>query len=162
VTGGPGHVFVWAYAIGNDLLSGATDVAEFVRGYSAMFDYFTDEARFPDGATFLLNTQFNPGDECSVPSSFMYPPGVDALIRQLNQTVFIDVAVARPDTVTVDQLPDFLGHGQNANQSGCPHCSEDNEAWLIVNHPTALGHAHMAEKWKIALSGMIGPQCRDR
>ena len=61
-----------------------------------------------------------------------------------------------------DKLSDFLGHGQNANQSGCPHCSEDNEAWLIVNHPTALGHSPMAEKRKIALSGMIGPQCRDR
>jgi hypothetical protein len=158
VQGGPGHVYVWTYAIGNDLLAGNPDGATLVEGYASMFDYFTDSDRFPEGATFLLNTQYNPKDECT-PPGVMRRPGIDALIRQLNQQVFIDVAEARDDTVAVDQLPDFLGHGDNADITGCPYCGADNTPWLFSIHPNALGHAHIAAKWEVALAAMLGPGC---
>jgi hypothetical protein len=163
VAGGPGHVYVWTYAMGNDLANvytGATNIDTLVAGYAAMFDYFTDAKRFPDGATFLLNTQYNPNDECSVPGVHTYPAGVDALIASVNRKVILDVAEARKDAVAIDELPDFLGHGNNADTHGCPFCGADNTPWISdVLHPNQTGNVHIAEKWNHALDAMTGPAC---
>lgn len=102
------------------------------------------------------------GDDVVGGATLSFDVGPDAFLRQVNQAVFIDVAIARPDAVAVDQLPDFLGHGHNANVTGCPHGGEDNSQWIETSHPNALGQAHIAEKWKVALSSMLGPQCRDQ
>lgn len=167
VTGGPGHVFVWMYAIGNDWLSGAPlsgDFSPYVAGYQDVFNYFTDSMSFPDGATFLLNTQYGLYDQCTVPGAKLPPilisdAGPDLLVEG-NRIIFLDVAKARTDTVAVDQYPDFLGHGLNADISGCPYCGPDNATWLDGTiHPNVLGHAHIAEKWILALQSMTGPSC---
>lgn len=163
VAGGPEHVYVWTYCMGNDLTdvaTGTTDVSTLVTGYKAMFDYFADTSRFPGGATFLLNTQYNPNDECRVPGAKSYPASIDDLIISVNKTLILDVAEARPDAVAIDQLPDFLGHGNNANVHGCPYCGPDNTSWMNdVLHPNAAGNIHIAEKWYKAVDAMTGPAC---
>jgi hypothetical protein len=156
IEGGDGHVYVWMYAIGNDLLHGISDPAPLVAGYQVVFDYFNDTSRFPDGATFLLNTQYDPYDQCTIPTAAdPSSPAVTKLLLDMNQAVFLDVAEARSDTVAVDQLPDFLGHGQNADTTGCPYCRADNSTWVMAVHPTPAGHQHIADKWTKALDAML-------
>jgi hypothetical protein len=34
--------------------------------------------------------------------------------------------------------------------SSCPHCGADNTSWMSDrNHPNAIGHRHIADKWKV-------------
>jgi hypothetical protein len=151
IEGGPGHVFVWIFAVGNDLLVGNVDYPGWANAFREVFEFFQDPVRFPDGATFLLNTQYSPFDECEGAEA-------EALIREVNQRLFLDVATVRTDTVAIDHFPDWLGHGRHANDASCPHCGADNTPWVfIADHPSAEGYAHMTEKWKLALDAMF--QC---
>ncbi|MBM4362641.1 MAG: SGNH/GDSL hydrolase family protein [Deltaproteobacteria bacterium] len=163
VAGGPGHVLVWIHSIGNDLILRLVDDAAWDAAFAKVFGHFTDPARFPDGATFLLNTQYSPFDQC--PDA---PGGrgsisaeADLLLQDINRRVFIERAEARADTVTIDQYPDWLGHGRFADIRGCPHCGSDNTSWMSNDgtHPGPLGYAHMAEKWKVALDRMYAAGC---
>jgi hypothetical protein len=162
---GAGHVFVWIWAIGNDMASGLVanpdaDLAPLHASFDEVFDYFADRALFPDGATFLLNTQYWPFDECNAPGARPDPgPALLERFLALNQTFFLDVATARPDAIAIDHYPDFLGHADNANVRGCPHCGVDNTAWTFSSHPTQAGSAHIADKWFVAFDAMLGAQC---
>jgi lysophospholipase L1-like esterase len=169
---GPGHLLVWVYLGGNDIadcaqafsvdaLNQCVDevIARLTSAWSKLFDYFTDRTRFPDGVTFLLNTQYGLSDECTLPNDFPGGPLRDAKLQAYNREVFIKPAEARDDTIAIDQYPDWLGHGAHADDSRCPHCSrEDNSAWLAIDkvHPNTAGQSHIADKWKIALDAMYG------
>ena len=131
----------------------------------AVLDYFTDASRFPDGATFLVNTQYSPSDQCpDPPPTFAADPltlDEEQLLREVNQTLYVDLGVARPDVVTIDQYPDWLGHGSNANFRGCPYCSTDNKPWQYDPvHPNQDGYRHIFEKWEIAVDRMYGASCK--
>jgi hypothetical protein len=68
--------------------------------------------------------------------------------------------VERPDVVTIDQYPDWLGHGWNAGIEGCPHCYQDNTEWQYDPvHPNAAGQRHIFEKWRLAVDRMYGGSC---
>ena len=162
VDGGPGHVAVWIYSFPAKPDDAAFDLWK--AELDSVIDYFSDASRFTDGASFLLNTQYSPSDQCPA------PPGPDpgfltldqeALLRKANQTLFIDLAGARSDTVTVDQYPDWLGHGWNAGAKGCPHCLVDSTLWQRDPlHPNAAGQEHMFEKWKVAVDRIYGSACK--
>jgi hypothetical protein len=164
---GAGHVFVWIWSIGNDMLSGGilapdADLAPRHAAFAEVFDYFGDPGRFSSGATFLLNTQFDPYDNCEAPGASPWAgPVVMARFLDLNRIFFLDVAEARPDTIAIDQYPDFLGHGRNANIEGCPYCSADNTRWTdgVGFHPNETGRAHVADKWAVAFARMLGASC---
>jgi hypothetical protein len=71
---GPGHVFVWIWSIANDMLTGIVtdpnaDLGPLRASFEEVFGYFGDTSLFPDGATFLLNTQYWPFDLCDGPGS---------------------------------------------------------------------------------------------
>jgi hypothetical protein len=163
VKGGPGHVFVWIHSIGNDLALRLIDYPGWQAAWEETVRYFTDTSRFPDGATFLLNTQFSPDDQC--PNPVTGNPSLsmeeEATLQEVNRRVFLDVAESRPDTVAIDQYPDWLGHGSNANLRGCPHCGADNTPWLSGSHPNEVGNAHIAAKWIVALDRMLGGACAE-
>lgn len=167
VTPGPGHVFVWVYMGGNDIgpcsssddaaLTACADrvIAQLHAEWEPILAYFSDAALFPDGATFLLNTQYPLGDECAAPGATGRPMSEVAALKLLeyNQRLFIDRALERADTIAVDQYPDWLGHGINADNARCPHCyRDDNTTWLSDRlHPSATGQRHIAEKWYVAI-----------
>jgi hypothetical protein len=163
---GPGHVFVWLFAIGNDLLAGDplaenADLSPYHASLDEISDYFSDATRFPDGASFLLNGQYGIYDDCDPPGPATGAlPGVSDRMQAVNKALFLDRAVARADTVAVDHYPDWLGHGRFANVRGCPHCGTDNTGWLLDPvHPNAFGHGHIAEKWRMAFDQMFAPGC---
>ena len=163
VEGGPGHVAVWIFAIGNDIIQGSRDVDGWLESFSEVFAYFSDATRFPDGATFMLNGQYSPYDECAAGYDTCGPrgsPSIEAFLREVNPRLFLDPAVARPDTVAIDHYRDFPGHGVNADVFGCPHCSVDNTSWVPDGaHPNVSGNHHIAEKWFVAFEQMYGPAC---
>ncbi|HMI93910.1 MAG TPA: GDSL-type esterase/lipase family protein [Polyangiales bacterium] len=173
VAPGPGHIFVWVYLGGNDLLGcGGTEgndatvacmyreIDEIRAEWEPILAYFSDPALFPDGATFLLNTQYQISDECENPGgmSLGTTQARSAAVQAYNQRVFIDRAVERADAIAVDQYPDWLGHGIFADNARCPHCyREDNVSWLYPSdvHPNPTGHRHIAAKWKLAIDQML-------
>jgi hypothetical protein len=160
-------VFLWS--IGNDMLSGGilapnADLTPLHAAFAEVFDYFSDSGRFPGGATFLLNSQFTPLDNCAVPAAkAWFGPEVLERFLNLNKVFFLDVAASRPDAVAIDHFPDFLGHAANANIKGCPYCGQDNTEWTdpIGFHPNEAGQAHIGEKWAVAFARMLGPPCGD-
>jgi hypothetical protein len=159
---GPGHILVFVWAIGNDLLTRTEDYPAWEAAWSQVFAYFTDVANFPDGATFLLNTQYSPYDECGDPPGPKtgVPLADEIWLQEVNRRLFLDVADQRNDTVAVDHYPDWLGHGDNANILGCPHCRADNTSWMLdVFHPNAIGHRHIADKWRVVLERMYASSC---
>jgi hypothetical protein len=159
---GPGHVAVWIYTFPEDPHSLTHDLWQAQLG--AVFDYFRDTKSFPDGASFLLTTQYSPSDQCESPLLGLFTsltPEEEHMLQEINQKLFIDVALARADTVTVDLYPDWLGHAGNANVFGCPHCSTDNTLWQADHvHPNELGRQQIANKWKVAVDRMYGGGCR--
>jgi hypothetical protein len=121
--------------------------------------YFNDLSRFPDGATFLFNTQYSPSDQCSDPPIVIgFTPLTleeEQMLQSINQQLFIDLTVERTDTITIDQYPDWLGHGWYAGVAGCPYCSEDNTLWMgDPLHPNQAGQAHIFDKWRVAVDRM--------
>lgn len=164
VAPGPGHVLVWIFAVGNDMTSGPiltpnTDLAPFKNSLDVVFQYFDDAARFPDGATFLLNGQYSIYDGCD-PSAL----SLEQQAQVVNKALFFDTAVVRSDTTAIDHFPDWLGHAGYANVQGCPYCGTDNQSWIGFGpHPNSLGGEHIAAKWFVALDGMYASTCsRDR
>ena len=170
---GPGHILIWAYWGGNDIgMCAQTNpietlacadgvIAELTNTWQDIFTYFSDLARFPDGATFMLNTQYGLYDECVTPESPLGGPQRDAKLKEYNQKVFIQPALTRNDTVTVDQYPDWRGHERQADQARCPHCYRgDNSTWLASDgtHPNSLGQQHIADKWTAAIEAIYS-QC---
>jgi hypothetical protein len=164
---GPGHVFVFIWSIGNDLLAGGilepcADLSPYHAAFAEVFGYFGDRSQFPGGATFLLNAQYETKDGCGVPAAFPWRgPEVIERVLNLNKLFFLDVAEARPDTVAIDHYPDFLGHAANANIKGCPHCGQDNTQWtdFFGYHPNEAGRAHVGDKWAVAFAQMLAPSC---
>jgi lysophospholipase L1-like esterase len=173
VTPGPGHVLVWVYLGGNDIAPCVLPdmqqamtcvdnvIASLTSEWKPIVDYFSDPARFPDGVTFMLNTQYGLKDECQNPGAAFLgtTPELDQKLQEYNQRLFIDPALARLDTVAVDQYPDWLGHGAFADNARCPHCyRDDNTRWLFFDgvHPNATGQRHIASKWEIAIDRIYG------
>jgi hypothetical protein len=171
---GPGHVWVLVYAIGNDLAGHAMeshgDVLAFINtgiprwgaAWQTVFDYFGDVERFPDGVTYLLNTQYSPYDLCPDPGSGH--SGIsdfdEGVIRCVNRLLFREIAEARTDAVAVDQYPGWLGHGNNADVPTCPYYSAGAESWMADSvHPNVLGNRHLAESWFAAIDQMRTADC---
>jgi lysophospholipase L1-like esterase len=167
---GPGHLLVWIYVGGNDLLRCAQAdlpktqacveslMAALPGRWSEIFAYFSDRQRFPDGVTFMLNTQYSPYDQCTHPLGPERLAYAEATIQRFNRDIIMQPALERGDAVAVDQYPDFLGHADNANHGGCPYCSrDDNSDWLFDGtHPHVRGGQHIADKWKVAIDRLYG------
>jgi hypothetical protein len=161
VAAGPGHLAVWIYSFPADPDSAQYDLWK--AQLKTVLDYFTDVSAFPDGVTFLVNTQYSPSDQCPDPPGPELAPlsfDEEALLRRANQELFVDLATERSDTVTVDQYPDWLGHGWNAGVKGCPFCLVDSTLWQRDPiHPNAAGQEHIFQKWRLAVDRIYGTGC---
>lgn len=158
--GMPGHTLVVVWVGGNDisplLLQPDADaedayrnnlVPEFEMLWDGIEAWVDDPANFPDGATLIVNTQFNPFDDCSAdPFAFMSPLKT-GLLAEYNDTLRERVA-ARPNTYLSDQYPVFLGHGHHFASEACPNYDADSAYWMLggtdLVHPNGLGHVSIA------------------
>jgi lysophospholipase L1-like esterase len=157
VTTGPGHVMVVFYAGGNDLAQFLTQsdanasagfnakLPELKRDWNTVVSFFTDANNFPDGATLIMNNQYNPFDDCTAP-----PYNLGDVKTGILATFNAEMAAfAEANDVTLtDQFTPFLGHGHHHQVDTCPHYKAGSELWLAdLIHPNALGHANLAHEW---------------
>ncbi|MBV1858226.1 MAG: SGNH/GDSL hydrolase family protein [Nannocystaceae bacterium] len=158
--GMPGHTLVVVWVGGNDISplllqsdTAAEDayrndlVPEFEMLWDSIEAWVDDPTNFPDGATLIVNTQFNPFDACSAdPFAFMSPLKTQ-LLGEYNDTLRARVE-ARPNTYLSDQYPVFLGHGHHFATEGCPNYDADSAYWMLggadLVHPNGLGHVSIA------------------
>ncbi len=158
--GMPGHTLVVIWVGGNDISplllqsdAAAEDayrndlVPEFETLWNSIEAWVDDPANFPDGATLVINTQFNPFDDCSAdPFAFMSPLKTE-LLGEYNDTLRARVA-ARPNTYLSDQYPVFLGHGHHYATEACPNYEAGSAYWMLggadLVHPNGLGHVSIA------------------
>lgn len=158
--GMPGHTLVVIWVGGNDispLLLASDEEAQdsydnelgpSIRAdWESMLAWVDDPANFPDGATLIINTQFNPFDDCSAdPFAFMSPLKT-MLLGDYNDELRA-YADGNDRRFVADQYPVFLGHGHHWNSDECPHYESTNDYWMIggtdLVHPNTLGHVSMA------------------
>jgi hypothetical protein len=161
VVSGPGHIAVWIYALPEDV-KGTPQYDLWREQLGELLDHFTNRAKFPDGATFMINTQYSPSDQCPEGQKSWGPLTTEQeeVLLTLNRRLYIGIAEDRADTVTVDQHPDWLGHGWNGGIKGCPHCYTDNTLWQSDPvHPNELGHIQIFNKWRVAVDRMYAKPC---
>lgn len=153
---GPGHALVLIFIGGNDLAqyifvsddeaaSGwDTTAPEVAQKWDEIFAFLEDPANFPDGVTVVMNTQYNPFDDCTAPPYESVTPFKTMLLHDHN-----DLLRARADAhdyaYMVDQHPSYLGHGHHYDDSACPHFAEGAGGWMFdIIHPNAEGHRNIA------------------
>ncbi len=158
-TGQPGHVLVNIFIGGNDLqpyifISDTaaqsrfdTDMPRLLGLWDEIFAFFDDASKFPDGVTMVMNTQYNPFDDCTAP-----PYNLSALKIELLGTYNSELrrlASERENVVITDQHVSYLGHGHHFNVSTCPYYSDGADGWMgDLIHPNEAGHANLAKEWR--------------
>ncbi len=167
VATGPGHVLVLVYVGGNDLQNYLTqsdaaaeaglraDLPGFVTDWRAVFAFFNDTANFPDGATIIMNNQYNPFDDCTT-APYNLSAKKTELVGEYNAEL---AALAdEHDNVTItDQHTAYLGHGHHYADAVCPHFIADATPFMNdLIHPNAAGHANLAAQWSAVADGLYG------
>jgi hypothetical protein len=154
-----GHAIVNVHVGGNDLSpflfvsdeeaeEAFVPLLEGVAGdWDAIWAFFQSAENFPEGATVIVNTQFNPFDDCDAGGAFGGASISDlktGLLHQLNDAA-ASSTLWQPNGRIADQHPGFLGHGHNFAQPQCPHYVEGHAYWMIGGpdfiHPAEEGHA---------------------
>ena len=155
--GMPGHVFVMIYIGGNDLApyifqsdEAAINGWENTTGptvataWEEILAFFDDETNFPDGVTLLMNTQYNPFDDCTAPPYFVSQVKIELL--HAHNDALTERAASRPWGFIADQHPVYLGHGHYVNDSNCPHYDASFEGYMNdLIHPNGPGHHNLAD-----------------
>lgn len=170
IAGGASPVFVNVFIGGNDLAAhlyepDATATQSWMnlepgamQNMNTIVSYFEDKTKFPGGAVVMINSQYNPFDEC-VTSAYSYASTVKQnIIKEFNQDLLTKVVGAHKSAVYVEQYGDLLGHGDNYNQAtsttgtACPHYMSGAADWMAdLIHPNALGHVQLAKQMTAAV-----------
>jgi lysophospholipase L1-like esterase len=160
---GPGHALVMIYVGGNDLrpyLVGA-DVAaeaglakavpELEVAWKQVFAFFADKAKFPDGATILMNNQYDPFDDCTAAPYFISAKK-HSLLRSYNDVL---ARLAHDNgAVLTEQYTPYLGHGHHYAVKTCPHYQAGLTPFMNdLIHPNVAGHDHLFQQWKQVVDG---------
>jgi hypothetical protein len=153
--GSAGHVFVLIFIGGNDLQpfiyqSDEQTEAEYMQirpeldaDWAAIFEFLQDPGNFPDGTTIVMNTQYNPFDDCTAPPWNLSPFKIE-LLGEYNADL-VAKAGSQPNAAIADQHEHYLGHGHHYNVSSCPFYMEGAANWMFdVIHPNVEGHAGLA------------------
>ena len=158
VQAGGGHLLVFIYVGGNDLaqyIFVSDDAAqatydqrrpEILANWQAIFDYFGDSSRFPDGVTLIMNTQYNPFDDCTA-APYNLSSVKTGLLHEFNAEL-TRLADTQPFALLVDQYTPFLGHGHHHDAPQCPHYQSGAANWMAdLIHANTLGHANFVAEW---------------
>jgi lysophospholipase L1-like esterase len=112
--------------------------------YDATFAALADPVKFPGGATLLMNTQYNPFDDCTA-SPYNISQAKTTILHEFNDKIKT-IAGAHADTaIVVDQHAPFLGHGHHYNVTTCPHYMANATPYMQdLIHANAAGNAVLA------------------
>lgn len=137
----PGPALVIIYIGGNDLspfifqsdaqaMAGYAPIeAMLTTVYDSVFAKLANTTTFPDGAVLLMNTQYNPFDDCTA-SPYNLSALKTGLLHKFNDKV-VSIANAKGDAaLVVNQHGPFLGHGHHYNVAMCPHYKAGSTGWM--------------------------------
>lgn len=155
--GMPGHVLVLIFIGGNDLAAhifssdeAATDAWENSVGpqvaqhWEDIFAFLGDSGNFPDGVTVLMNTQYNPFDDCTASPYPTVTPAKNEIVNAHNAALTAR-AGARDWAFIADQHGPFLGHGHHFDKPECPNYIDGADNWMNdLIHPDATGHGNLS------------------
>jgi hypothetical protein len=170
IAGGAAAVFVNVFIGGNDLAAhlyepDATATQSWMslepgamQNLNTIVSYFEDKTKFPGGAVVMINSQYNPFDEC-VTSAYSYASLVKQnIIKEFNQDLLTKIVGAHKSAVYVENYGDVLGHGDNYAQAtsttgtACPHYMAGAAGWMAdLIHPNALGHVQLSKQMTAAV-----------
>jgi lysophospholipase L1-like esterase len=166
VPGGSGHVFVNLFIGGNDLAAHLYESdAQAKKSWDAIkpkatadleaiLAAFDDATRFPDKATILINSQYNPFDECTAGTYSFVTTVKQTYILEYNK-VLASLLTTHKNAVLVDQYTTFLGHGHNYNQSKCPKYVAGYDYWMAdMIHPNEKGHVNLSKEMQATVTDM--------
>lgn len=167
VAGGEGHVLALVYVGGNDMQKYLTrtdsaaeaglrgDLPGLIEDWRSVFAYFNDSANFPDGATIIMNNQYNPFDDCTAPP-YNLSGAKSALLGEYNAEL-ATLADEFDNVALTDQHTPYLGHGHHYNAAACPHYQAGLEPFMNdLIHPNAAGHQNLADQWGLVADQLYG------
>jgi lysophospholipase L1-like esterase len=175
VAGSAGNVFVNLFIGGNDLAAhlyepDATATQSWknlqpaaTQNMNAILSYFEDKSKFPGGATILVNSQYNPFDECVTFTNSFATSVKQDILKQFN-ALLVTIVAGHKSALVVDQYGAVLGHGDNYNQAtsnasppaACPHYASGSASWMAdLIHPNALGHVPLGKQMTAAVDAVF-------
>jgi len=170
VTVGAGHALVMVFIGGNDLqpyifisdtaaeTRYATDKPRLENEWQRIYDWLENSSNFPDGVTLIMNTQYNPFDDCTAPPYNLSSYKI-GLLTEFNETLRSQAGARDYATIT-DQHTTYLGHGHHNTVDSCPHYSAGAANWMgDLIHPNAAGHANLLSQWQKTSDAIYGANC---
>jgi lysophospholipase L1-like esterase len=152
----PGPALVMLYIGGNDLSpfifqSDAQAMAAWamiepnlVSTYDGVFAKLANTTTFPDGAVLLMNTQYNPFDDCTA-SPYNLSATKIGILHMFNDKVKSIADAHGAAAIVVDQHTPFLGHGHHFDVMTCPHYMAGAVAWMQDTiHANPAGNVDLA------------------
>ncbi len=152
----PGPALVVIYIGGNDLspfifqsdqqAMAAYDMIEpmLVSTYDGVFAKLANTTTFPNGAVLLMNTQYNPFDDCTA-SPYNLSAAKIAILHKFNDKTRSIAAAHGNAAILVDQFTPFLGHGHHYNVATCPHYMAGAVTWMQDTiHANPAGNVDLA------------------
>ncbi|HEX7704513.1 MAG TPA: SGNH/GDSL hydrolase family protein [Kofleriaceae bacterium] len=112
--------------------------------YDTTFAALATPAKFPGGATLLMNTQYNPFDDCTA-APYNISQAKTTILHEFNDKVKT-IAEAHTDAaIVVDQHSPFLGHGHHYDVTTCPYYMANATPYMQdLIHANAAGNAVLA------------------
>ena len=152
-----GPVLVIAYMGGNDLapyIFQSDDAANAAwptirqhlhDAWDGVFEKLADTSKFPDGATVIMNTQYNPFDDCTAPPYNLSDAKIQ-ILHDFNDEIRAIAEAAGDKAILVDQYTPFLGHGHHYDVARCPFYAAGATPYMQdLIHANAAGNEVLAE-----------------
>ena len=112
--------------------------------YDATFATLADSTKFPGGATLLMNTQYNPFDDCTA-APYNISAAKNAILGMFNDEIKTIGEAHANAAIVVDQHAPFLGHGHHYQVTTCPYYMPNATYYMQdLIHANAAGNAVLA------------------
>jgi len=117
---------------------------QLVSTYDGVFAKLANTTTFPEGAVLLMNTQYNPFDDCTA-SPYNLSATKIGILHMFNDKVKSIADSHGAKAIVVDQHGPFLGHGHHYNVASCPFYKAGAAAWMQDTiHANPAGNVDLA------------------
>jgi lysophospholipase L1-like esterase len=112
--------------------------------YDTTFAALGNAAKFPGGATLLMNTQYNPFDDCTA-APYNISQAKTTILHEFNDKIKTIAEAHADGAIVVDTHSPFLGHGHHYNVTTCPYYMANAAPYMQdLIHANAAGNAVLA------------------
>jgi lysophospholipase L1-like esterase len=112
--------------------------------YDNVFTTLGNTTTFPAGATLLMNTQYNPFDDCTA-APYNVSATKTGILHMFNDKMRAIGDQHGAAAIVVDQHGPYLGHGHHYNVTTCPHYQAGATPYMQDTiHANAAGNVDLA------------------